>query len=273
MSNELELLDDDFVKIVKDIEKDILNTRYNIISKANKEVVNFYLRLGKIISDNAKYGNNFINRLSVALKLDFPDEQGFSARNLARMRKVYEAYKDLASIPEELEIISWSQNCVLVDKIEDIDKRVWYAKQIIENGWSKTVLSHQIDLELYERQALPEKMTNFNDKLPIAQSEFARDMIKDPYIFELANIGKRAKERDIENADRLCDKLLESEVTSGIYPINEYFITVPKGKKWIQEDYERDYGLSSLILIFFTFAMIGWLWEVLLFLFTMGKFF
>ena len=92
MSNELELLDDDFVKIVKDIEKDILDTRYNIISKANKEVVNFYLRLGKIISDNAKYGNNFINRLSVALKLDFPDEQGFSARNLARMRKVYEAY-------------------------------------------------------------------------------------------------------------------------------------------------------------------------------------
>ena len=61
MSNELELLDDDFVKIVKNIEKDILDTRYNIISKANKEVVNFYLRLGKIISDNAKYGNNFIN--------------------------------------------------------------------------------------------------------------------------------------------------------------------------------------------------------------------
>ena len=85
-------------------------------------------------------------------------------------------------------------------------------------------------------------------------------------------LREKAKERDIENEDRLCDKLLESEVTSGIYPINEYFITVPKGKKWIQEDYERDYGLSSLILIFFTFAMIGWLWEVLLFLFTRGEF-
>ncbi len=47
MSNELELLDDEFVKIVKDIEKDILDTRYNIISKANKEVIDFYLRLGK----------------------------------------------------------------------------------------------------------------------------------------------------------------------------------------------------------------------------------
>lgn len=47
MSNELELLDDEFVKIVKDIEKDILDTRYNIISKANKEVIDFYLGLGK----------------------------------------------------------------------------------------------------------------------------------------------------------------------------------------------------------------------------------
>ena len=37
MSNEFELLDDNFAKIVKDI----LDTRYNIISKANKEVVNF----------------------------------------------------------------------------------------------------------------------------------------------------------------------------------------------------------------------------------------
>lgn len=67
-------------------------------------------------------------------------------------------------------MISWSQNCVLVDKIENLDKRLWYAKQVLENGWSKTVLSHQIDLELYERQAIPEKLTNFDNKLPIAQS-------------------------------------------------------------------------------------------------------
>ena len=211
MLNELELLDDEFVKIVKAIEKDILDTRFNIIAKANKEVIDFYLRLGKIISDNAKYGNNFINKLSIALKLDFPGETGFSPRNLARMRKVYESYKDLTKLPKELEMISWSQNCVLVDKIEDFDKRLWYAKQVLENGWSKTVLSHQIDLELYERQAIPDKLTNFNNKLPATQSEFARDMIKDPYIFELANITKRATERDIENAmiERIKNVLLE----------------------------------------------------------------
>lgn len=211
MSKEMEILDDDFVKIVKKIEKDILDTRFNIITKANKEVIDFYLRLGKTISDNAKYGSNFINRLSVALKLDFPGETGFSPRNLARMRKVYEAYKDIVEIPEELGMISWSQNCILVDKIDEVEKRLWYARQVLENGWSKTVLSHQIDLELYERQAIPKKLTNFNNRLPATQSEFARDMIKDPYIFELANITKKSTERDIENAmiERIKNVLLE----------------------------------------------------------------
>ena len=41
MSNEIKLLDDDFIKIVKAIEQDILETRFNIIAKANKEVIDF----------------------------------------------------------------------------------------------------------------------------------------------------------------------------------------------------------------------------------------
>ena len=44
MSNEIKLLDDDFIKIVKTIEQDILETRFNIIAKANKEVIDFYLK-------------------------------------------------------------------------------------------------------------------------------------------------------------------------------------------------------------------------------------
>ena len=48
--------------------------------------------------------------------------------------------------------LPWSFNCLLIDKVDDIDKRVWYAEKCIENGWSHVVLDHQIDLNLYERQ-------------------------------------------------------------------------------------------------------------------------
>ena len=36
--------------------------------------------------------------------------------------------------------------------------------------------------------------------MSIEQSEFARDMIKDPYIFELSDLKEKSIEKDIEDA-------------------------------------------------------------------------
>lgn len=46
---------------------------------------------------------------------------------------------------------------------------------------------------------------------------------------------------------------------------------VPK-RKWLKIDYQKEYSIQSLILMFFTFAFIGWLWEVGLNLFMTGEF-
>ena len=175
------------------------------------ELIRLYFRLGKIVSDNARYGNRFIADFSVALKLEFPDSTGFSARNLSRMKKFYEEYKDLSNLPTALAKLPWSHNNLLLDKIKDLQVREWYAEKCYENGWAHSVLDHQIDLQLYERQALAEKLTNFENKLPASQSELARDVIKDPYIFELEGIKEDAIEKDIENAmmERIKNILLE----------------------------------------------------------------
>ena len=73
------------------------------------------------------------------------------------------------------------------------------------------MLNMEIDLQLYERQAISEKLTNFENKLPIQQSELAREVIKDPYIFELEGIKENAAEKDIENAmmEKIKNVLLE----------------------------------------------------------------
>ena len=57
----------DFKVIIEDIKKDIRSTRFKIIKNANFELINLYFRLGKIIDENWKYGNNFINNLSIEL--------------------------------------------------------------------------------------------------------------------------------------------------------------------------------------------------------------
>ena len=36
--------------------------------------------------------------------------------------------------------------------------------------------------------------------MPLARSELAKEMIKDPYIFELSNLREKALESDIEKA-------------------------------------------------------------------------
>ena len=205
------MLDKEFKDLVLYAKQDILKTRYEVQENANMELIRLYFRLGKIVSENAKYGNNFIKDFSIALKLEFPDSTGFSTRNLSRMKKFYEEYKDLSNLPMALAKLPWSHNNLLLDKVKELHVREWYAEKCFENGWAYSVLDHQIDLQLYERQAISDKLTNFENKLPIPQSELARDVIKDPYIFELEGIKENAVEKDIENAmmEKIKNVLLE----------------------------------------------------------------
>ena len=195
----------------KNIVENIKNTRFEIIKNANSEIINLYFRLGKIIDENWEYGNNFVNELSLELKLEFPNTKGFSARNLSRMRVFYREYREIQNLPMSLANLPWSHNYTLIEKVKDIDKRIWYAEKCLENGWSHIVLVHQIESDLYQRQKENLKLTNFNDKMPIFQSEMARDMMKDPYIFELSNLKENAIEREIEDAmlSKIKNLLLE----------------------------------------------------------------
>lgn len=142
----------DFKNVINKIKNDIKNTRFEIMKNANFEVINLYFRLGKIIDDNWKYGNNFINELSIELKLEFPSMKGFSSRNLSRMRVFYNEYKDMQKLPPAVANLPWTHNYILIEKIKNFEKRIWYAEKCLENGWSKIVLVHQIETDLYLRQ-------------------------------------------------------------------------------------------------------------------------
>ena len=93
-----------------------------------------------------------------------------------RIRKIYETYGDLSNLPPVATKLPWSFNYLLIDKVPEINKRIWYVEECLENGWSFIVLDHQIDLKLYERQANNSlKYTNYDEKLPSIQGELAVD--------------------------------------------------------------------------------------------------
>lgn len=219
----------EFKKLIIFVKNDILNTQCRVTQNANYELLNLYYRLGKILSDNVKYGNKFIENISISLRLEFPRMVGFSKRNLSRMKLFYEEYKDFDILPPAVAKLSWTNNCLLIEKIKDLDIRLWYAEKCTLNGWSKVVLMHQIELNLYERQFLPEKLTNFDDKLSLNQSSFAKELIKDPYIFELENIKEMILEKDLEEAMLVKIKNVLLELGKGFSFVgNQYRISTEK---------------------------------------------
>jgi len=166
----------------------------------NQEMIFMYWHIGKIILENGKWGNKFIDNLSIDLKIEFPNIQGFSIRNLKYMKKIALEYPDFEFVQEVLAQITWYHNVILMDKIKGREERKWYINETIKNGWSTNVLKSQIKNKLYERQAITNKITNFENTLPDIQSDLAIQTLKDPYIFDFISLKGQVKEKEIEEA-------------------------------------------------------------------------
>ena len=92
--------------------------------------------------------------------------------------------------------LPWGHNVVLLEKLRTTDQRLWYAQQAIANGWSRNMLEHWIESDLYARQG--KAITNFKAALPAPQSDLAQQVIKDPYNFDFLTLHSQAAERELE---------------------------------------------------------------------------
>jgi predicted nuclease of restriction endonuclease-like (RecB) superfamily len=112
------------------------------------------------------------------------------------MRAFAEAYPDEQIVQQLVALIPWGHNVRILDAIKDITAKLWYVQKTLENGWSRNILSLQINNRLFERQG--KAVNNFNVILPSPQSDIARETLKDPYIFDFLSLGEAAQERELE---------------------------------------------------------------------------
>ena len=235
MENEIDI--GKYKQIFENIKKEVLKSQYKAMQIVNKELIFMYWHIGKIIGDNSKWGNKFIDSLSIDLKLEFPKVTGFSVRNLKYMKKIAEEYPDFEFVQQVVAQIPWGHNIILMDKVKNIEERKWYIKQSIINGWSRSLLTMQIESKLYERQVVAEKVTNFPATLPDIQSDLAIQTMKDPYLFDFISLKGKVKEIEIEKA--MIDK------------IKDVLIELGKGFAFVGEQYkitvsEKDYYIDLL---------------------------
>ena len=232
MENEIDI--GKYKQIFENIKQEVLKSQYKAMQIVNKELIFMYWHIGKIIGDNSKWGNKFIDSLSIDLKLEFPKVTGFSVRNLKYMKKIAEEYPDFEFVQQVVAQIPWGHNIILMDKVKNIEERKWYIKQSIINGWSRSLLTMQIESKLYERQVVAEKVTNFPATLPDIQSDLAIQTMKDPYLFDFISLKGKVKEIEIEKAmiDKIKDVLIE--LGKGFAFVGEqYKITVSENDYYI----------------------------------------
>jgi predicted nuclease of restriction endonuclease-like (RecB) superfamily len=92
--------------------------------------------------------------------------------------------------------VSWAHNVILIQKIKDLPTRLWYARQVIEHGWSRDSLMVQIKNRAHERQG--GAVTNFSDTLPDVHASLAQGLLKDPYLFDFFTLEEPFHERELE---------------------------------------------------------------------------
>jgi len=153
-----------------------------------------------------------VGQIARDLKAEFPQMTGFSRPKLFEMRQFFLAYRDLGpTVSQAVRQIPWGHNLLLLHKLKDTQTRLWYAQQTTENGWSRAVLTYQIETDLHGRQTSELKTHNFARTLPAPDSDLAAQLLKDSYIFDFLSLGPDAKERDLEGGllERIRDFLLE----------------------------------------------------------------
>lgn len=179
----------------------ITGARQRAALSVNQEQIRLYWQIGCDIlerQNNQGWGSKVIDRLSSDLKDSFPDIKGFSSSNLKYMRYFAERCPNGLIGQQPADQLPWFHIVALITKLDDPEQREWYARQTVQHGWSRTTLNLHIKNRLHLRQA--NAVTNFAARLPDAQSDLARETLKDPYLFDFLGLGDETHERDIEEA-------------------------------------------------------------------------
>jgi len=133
-----------------------------------------------------------------------------AARQLAPV-----VFKELAgelegqNVPPSAAGVPWMHNAILINQVKDPILRLWYARKIIEYGWSRAILTYHIERNLHEHEG--KALTNFQQTLPPPQSDLAQQVLKDPYNFDFLTLRGDAYERELEKGllDHIQKFLLE----------------------------------------------------------------
>ncbi len=196
-----------YAELLEALKERVRTSQVRAARAANTELLRLYHSIGQDILDrqhSAGWGAKVIDRLAADLRAAFPDQRGFSVRNLHYMRALAAAWPDEAVFLQSPSAgLTWSHVTALITRLDERDLREWYAAKAVEQAWSLKVLQHQIATRLHTRiGAAP---SNFAAHLPPADSDLAQALTRGPYVFDHLGLSEPVAERQLEQS--LMDRL------------------------------------------------------------------
>ena len=224
----------------KSIEQLIEISKLRAAINVNADTLKLYWNIGNSILQKQKekgWGKKVIEQLSKDLTNRFPNDRGYSVRNLGYMKYFAQEYPDfpilqvplaelkgqairqvsLAKLGDKeqefvqvsLAQITWYHHISLLSKVKNNIERAYYITETAHNGWSRDVMMMQINNGYINAKG--HAINNFDNVLPSPQSDLARYIFKDPYNFSFLGTMALQNELDIEKTltDKVTDFLLE----------------------------------------------------------------
>lgn len=245
-------IDSDYAEWIADIKKRYRSAQVKAAVKVNAEKILFNWQLGRdLVQKKAeeRWGSGVVEQVSLDLKREFPNADGFSVRNLWYMKQWYLFYTqggeeilhqddaesqmtenqyitkmhqvgaELSSeklhqitgeFPLSFALVPWRHHVEIITKCKSIDEALFYMGKTIEQGLSRNALINCIKANLYEHQG--KIINNFTDHLPALQSKLVQEVLKENYDFGFAMVEHEIyDEAELEEAltKNVTDLLLE----------------------------------------------------------------
>lgn len=254
-------IDADYATWLSEIKRRYISAQIKASIKINTEKLRFNWSVGRDLvmrKAEERWGSGVVEQLSLDLQEAFPQEKGFSSRNMWRMKQWYlyfsttVAKEKLSQLVAELQrvespylinvpqpvtvlneeegfpvvlgMIPWGHQTDIVSKCKSIDEAIFYLRECILGGWSRQTLDNSLKGCLYKSYG--KAISNFPEYLPEAQSRMAQEITKDNYDFGFITVPVNYKEEQLEEA-------LEQNITRFLLELGTGFAFVGRQKELI----------------------------------------
>lgn len=246
-----------YQRFLKDVVMMVQSHRAAAVQSVQSINNQLYWNIGELIlkmQQQHGWGKSIVEKLSNDLQHQIGKGVSWSPRNLWFMRQLVTEYSNLKQIGSELNIsnnlnlkqpdsdlknedsldikqlvskVPWMHNILILQKVKDINARIYYLQSTLRNRYSRSVLLHQIKADAYQNQLLNPTQHNFTNILPEHLQEQTRESIKSVYSLDFLDIKKPVTERELEEIMVEKVKRLMMELGYGFCFIgNQYQLTL-----------------------------------------------